>query len=262
MRKLLILLLMVFVGYNSNSQPFYSTIVAVDAKGRTDSVSFGEVPGSTLGVDAALGEIDIFGVPYDSLDLRIIQRNTMCVGLNYPSNIDLKKDYRPAIGATWVEYSNFSFSISADTFPVYIRVINYQIELFATAFLYDNACIQSQDTFICDWSCPTIDTLFILNSSSPSTFRIYPEVITSINEAHHSPDLTIYPNPATDKFFIESSRTQILETRVFDICGHLILQTNQNPTECSLLKDGIYVVEIITDSGIVRKRLMKKQTSR
>ena len=258
MKILKILFLLILVGQNSYSQSIYARIVAIDAKGRTDSVTFGQITGSTLGVDAALGEVDIFGVPYDSLDLRIIQRNSMCIDLNYPNNIDLKNDYRPGIGATFLEYSNFSFSVSADTFPVYVCLNSYQIGLYAHVYLYDNDCDMLYQTTINEEPLLTIDTLFILNSSSPSTFRIYPEVITDINENVLNFDLTLFPNPTTKNLFIESGNTKILATKIFDIRGHLISQTNQNPIDCSALKDGIYVVEVTTDREIIRKRIVKK----
>lgn len=58
----------------------------------------------------------------------------MCddLGMNtliYPTDLDMKKDIRAGIGSGPIPSSNFSFKIVSDTFPVYIRLMKYNIDL-------------------------------------------------------------------------------------------------------------------------------------
>ena len=105
------------------SQEQYGIIKVTDNEGRVDSVIFGD--GGTMGIDESIGEVDLYGIPYDSLEIRSIIRDTMCAFyvpwleyLIYGQNVDLKKDYRGAIGATLPSYSNFTFFVNAIDFPV------------------------------------------------------------------------------------------------------------------------------------------------
>lgn len=254
LKRIIFLVLLVFIGQDIFSQTNFATIIAIDAKGRTDTVTFGQLVGSTLGVDSSLGEVDLFEIPYDSLDLRIIQRNIMCNNLNYSENIDLKKDFRPAIGSTWKEYSNFSFSISADTFPICIKIVSYEIDLFAIAYMYDNDCTQSQFTFICpsiDSSCTKVDTLFMVSANSPKEFRIYPEIISSINEINTKYNLRTYPNPTSGKVNLEIPRFfgNVKSIELFTAYGQKVMTTNNDiDIDLSPFEKGLYFIVVTNEN--------------
>lgn len=70
-------------------------------------------------------------------------------------------------------------------------------------------------------------------------------------------ELTIYPNPATDKINI-SSNQEIASVLLFDINGQLIKQTTSNSITVSELNPGIYLVQVTTPNGVVTKRIVKE----
>ncbi|MDA3818738.1 MAG: hypothetical protein PF486_15260, partial [Prolixibacteraceae bacterium] len=101
-----------------------------DHIGRKDSVIIGVNDHSTLGIDSTLGERNIIDLAFDSLDVRVIQRdstNQICGGSNYssnnspdlyyPANSDSKIDYRPFSGYDPLYY-NFEIFINAIEFPI------------------------------------------------------------------------------------------------------------------------------------------------
>ncbi|MDR0802728.1 T9SS type A sorting domain-containing protein [Fluviicola sp.] len=54
-------------------QEYFSTILRIkDAIGNTDSVRIGYDDAATYGIDAAFGEFDISGTPWDTLDIRLL----------------------------------------------------------------------------------------------------------------------------------------------------------------------------------------------
>jgi hypothetical protein len=74
--------------------------------------------------------------------------------------------------------------------------------------------------------------------------------------------VTIYPNPATDKLFIET-KNEISSWKIIDMQGKQLLQNkkvNNSKTfiDVSGLLSGIYIVEIETENGKFIHKLVKK----
>ena len=260
MKKNFFLLFFVLTSNYLKAQFDSAVVIAIDAKGRSDTVFFGSHPTATIGVDLALGEVNIYGQQYDSLDLRIIQRSVMCddLGMNtliYPTDLDMKKDIRAGIGSGPIPSSNFSFKIVSDTFPVYIRLMKYNIDLFAQVFIYDSSCNRFQDTSICPVNqCTIPDTLLIINANSE--FRIYPEVITSVksNSQNH---FKISPNPATNKLVIQSSESDILDIQLYNSMGNYLLSSKKNEIDVENLVQGLYFLQIQVGDKIYTSKFIK-----
>ncbi len=73
---------------------------------------------------------------------------------------------------------------------------------------------------------------------------------------------TLFPNPVTGEHFYINSTYTILGVRLFNMNGQLI-QTKDTPTGTSsvtvqkpLVERGIYIAEIITDKGTIRKKII------
>lgn len=82
----------------------------------------------------------------------------------------------------------------------------------------------------------------------------------SVNEIA-SNKISIYPNPATDKLFINNSNTlNIQSIQLYDVLGKLVLQklTNFQQLDVFALKSGVYLVRIGTDKGVITKKVIKK----
>lgn len=70
--------------------------------------------------------------------------------------------------------------------------------------------------------------------------------------------LNIFPNPASDVFYIESD-VQISEIRMFDVLGQVVYSHVANDVRHEIsvggMKAGIYFVQLTTEAGIVTERL-------
>jgi len=70
--------------------------------------------------------------------------------------------------------------------------------------------------------------------------------------------LNIFPNPASDVFYIESD-VQINEVRMFDVLGQVVYSHVANDTRHEIsvgsMKNGVYFVQLTTAAGIVTERL-------
>ena len=85
-------------------------------------------------------------------------------------------------------------------------------------------------------------------------------VISEIEEQQIT-ELSVYPNPATSKFFIDGSGIQEFnEISVISLTGKLMLAKNnvyvQEGIDISQLQNGIYIVRIKTEKQTVSKKLV------
>src|SRR3972149_6620806 len=115
-----------------NAQPSPLYIFIEDNMGRKDTVIFGLRGDATLGIDSALGEKNIHGVPYDSLEIRAIQRDSgeyHCMRTLHggqpiyaPENTDSKIDFRQDMTGGPFPFSsiyfNFEFLIKGYEYPI------------------------------------------------------------------------------------------------------------------------------------------------
>ena len=77
-----------------------------------------------------------------------------------------------------------------------------------------------------------------------------------INEQNKS-QLTIYPNPVTDKIFINSDK-KINQIKVFSIDGKELIKTSNSEISLSHLIKGIYIIQIQTKDGkITEQKIIK-----
>lgn len=171
--------------------PTYSQSVSLklfveDAIGLKDTIVFGINDTATLGIDTSFNEFNIFGTPFDSLDIRVIQRdsaNFNCIretpfyssppspNLYFPNNIDSKIDLRP-FGSFESVYNNFEFFIYATNYPVTVRADFSEIQFhflegWSSIHLLNNNCDAIDYKPI--YYDPINDSLFILTDSSFNT---------------------------------------------------------------------------------------------
>ena len=74
--------------------------------------------------------------------------------------------------------------------------------------------------------------------------------------------LNIYPNPVSDKLYIEAE-IEIEEVVVYDMFGrHQVTETPSRQGDLSVdvtnLNSGVYFVKVVTENGEVVKRFIKK----
>ena len=69
-------------------------------------------------------------------------------------------------------------------------------------------------------------------------------------------EVRLYPNPTKDKVEIEG--VDIIEVQVYNALGQLVKETKENIVDLSRQDAGIYIVEVITSSGIITKQIIKE----
>lgn len=86
-----------------------------------------------------------------------------------------------------------------------------------------------------------------------------------IKQATQQNFIQFYPNPAEDILFFRSDKSLFTLVDIFDITGRKIISTHMNLAKnvpfqlpVSEFNPGIYIINFITDSGVIRKRFIKK----
>lgn len=79
-----------------------------------------------------------------------------------------------------------------------------------------------------------------------------------LNELSFEKTISIYPNPANDHLFINSTDAEV---NVYDLNGNLLMENKTYKANTSIdisnLSTGIYLVKINTPSGLITRRLIK-----
>lgn len=81
----------------------------------------------------------------------------------------------------------------------------------------------------------------------------------SITEADPSENLSFFPNPVSSILNIETPKNiSFKKATVYSTLGKPILETSENQINFETLSAGIYFVEVITDKGVVTKKIVKQ----
>ena len=84
---------------------------------------------------------------------------------------------------------------------------------------------------------------------------------TGIELVNVQDGISIYPNPTTGDVFLTNPHQSIQTIRVFGINGKLIFETRNTSSNqlvpMSDFSEGVYVVEVTTSNGILRKRVVR-----
>ncbi|MEO8761826.1 MAG: T9SS type A sorting domain-containing protein [Bacteroidia bacterium] len=93
------------------------------------------------------------------------------------------------------------------------------------------------------------------------TNTITASTTTSLNELKNSNQngISVYPNPSTGNFIIETNATTKQSIQVYDIDGRLVLTQNiigKTSIDANSLRAGIYNVSIIGNKGVVNQRII------
>lgn len=69
------------------------------------------------------------------------------------------------------------------------------------------------------------------------------------------PDITLYPNPATDILNISAPGVQLVQ--LTDVCGRVVATSQQTSINISALPAGIYFVKLTTHTGLIVRKIEK-----
>lgn len=68
--------------------------------------------------------------------------------------------------------------------------------------------------------------------------------------------VSLYPNPVTDRLIVKAENLQSVE--VYNAVGQLVMKTVNEIVDLSALTDGIYLVRVVCESGMMTKRIVKQ----
>lgn len=143
----------------------------------------------------------------------------------------------------------------------------------------DNWTVSYKQTSSSSWSTATATTTSytITNLASGTEYEAF--VVANCGEQHSGESnhvtftptgindyllnsTTLYPNPTTGVFRIENSELSIEHVEVYDVYGKLLtsVEINDNVAEidASGFASGVYFVRVITEKGMVTKRIVKR----
>ena len=100
-----------------------------------------------------------------------------------------------------------------------------------------------------------------LDTDTP--FKVYIDVSVKIGENRLDDGLKIYPNPTRGNIRIEYGRASMQDITVYDMAGNIVATPSPAHIEGNIaylamngLDDGIYILEVLTDKGSLREKLV------
>lgn len=252
------------------SQGTYESIITLyfeDNAGRKDTITFGMSDSATVDIDTAFNEVDIYGTPYDSLDIRIIQRDTTnyeCIG-NYlystpndpqffTSNRDLKTDIRDINTFYHGSISSiFEIALRNVAFPVIIKAQsqNFLYSTFAvwsTFYALDSNCIGNMHYGLQNLVNSYSNDSLIMHDSTITNLIFQFDVHASINEYNQTtPTWKIQPNPAQSNITLNGLSIFDGKIELLNLLGEIIFSQNVYGIENTSvtvehLQNGIYFI--------------------
>lgn len=102
-----------------------------------------------------------------------------------------------------------------------------------------------------------------LNTSRSNIYRVVDTTFVSVNSAEENFSISIYPNPSTGIFTIQSSEKNIAAVTIFNILGEEVRSVSNLKSQISSLSidlrsyaKGLYNVQLILQDKIVNKKLL------
>ena len=78
---------------------------------------------------------------------------------------------------------------------------------------------------------------------------------TAVEEIQNEETVSIYPNPTYGMVNIDGY--EIIEVKVYNVLGQLVKETKENVIDLSAQEAGIYILKVITPSGVITKQIVK-----
>ena len=102
----------------------------------------------------------------------------------------------------------------------------------------------------------------VINNAKVSAIKVTNDLETSIGKVLQNNEISVYPNPANDKLFINSTGLAITKIELVDYTGKLVYSKNslnQNESlDISGLVNGIYFVKAYATTGLYSSKIIKK----
>ncbi|MCG8578259.1 MAG: T9SS type A sorting domain-containing protein [Flavobacteriales bacterium] len=137
----------------------------------------------------------------------------------------------------WVGRSNAALFTQLGAFPAVIDEDNY------------NGLGLTEWTSVADGGADHFDLYFSIRGNMVDATGIEEEEI----------EMTIYPNPVADVLYIEDTKLEVQSSSIYAMDGQLVAEYPfvEGQIDVSELESGTYLIHLVTDKGVVQKKLMK-----
>lgn len=253
---LLILSLPVF----SQNFDFRVRFFATDALGRMDTVELGFDPDFTNGLDAQLGEINLFGQPADTLEIRILQRdpanwNNLCSGggdsiyflENFDSRLNVRKDLYSFSGIDYFYFGNFELMVFAKDLPVTITADLSELPDYFSGYssikTMGTGCIALNENPLYPFL--GSQPLAVVNGDS-TTLHVYLQHEVGVKDPFANSRFRIAPNPVSSDFELQGLEADgLVDYEILNGLSKTVLKgTSTGTFRMETLSSGMYYLKI------------------
>lgn len=81
--------------------------------------------------------------------------------------------------------------------------------------------------------------------------------VTSVNELTNRGNLKVYPNPSSNRIFVDFNK-DFSVINIIDLQGKVVLTSNKTEINIEGLENGIYLCQLVTDTGITSTKFIKQ----
>jgi hypothetical protein len=157
-----------------------------------------------------------------------------------------------------LDYAKFLLDDEEELFP---NVNQYPLVLKAQNFIEEPLSSNQTTLRLKNVKAYLADGTFVQLGGQPATLT-FPTIVSTA-EIKEVENIRLFPNPTSDKVFIEQSSLQVLAINIFDATGQLINQYSaiseqQQEIDLSNYANGIYFIQINTNQGITTKKVIKQ----
>lgn len=108
----------------------------------------------------------------------------------------------------------------------------------------------------------SVGAYYYVDNICVSTDSLTCNSLVGINEPENDPEFVLFPNPLADNLTIKLKTNELIEIHLFDISGRKILSlsfTNSATINTSHLSKGIYIYEVRSKNGVIKKGKVVKE---
>ena len=141
---------------------------------------------------------------------------------------------------------------------------NINTETISSIYIIDNISLSFCNiNSICQYIANTNNNLDIFYNapSCNSAAEVEEACLVSVESYYGENETSIYPNPSKNKLFLSSKNGVVInEVNIYNHLDQKVLHESAigGSINISMLKNGIYVIELSTNRNIIRKKLIVK----